>query len=386
MSIICILGGLGYIGSHIALKYLSNNLDVLLIDNLSNSCISVFNNIETAYKNAIFRNCDINNRELLANILLEYKVTTIIYAFRDSFTNNNNYISNYEICNRLLSIFEAIDKYNCINNNYLNKLIFASNIDIYTSNKELHLEDDSFNITHPCSFLICLKEKMISDYYILRKHISTVILRLAVPVGGHSIFYDIYSDQKYINNNQNLQNNLIGYYFYNNKFNIYGCNYNTVDGSNNVNLLSIFDIGDAFLDGYVFLNSQTKICKTYNIANNNVNTIIQFIKTLQIYNDKNKIENSIRFYILNKTTLKNTYRHYSIELAANDLKWRPIRSIFIDTSELIYGINYNKKNKVVNNTQSNYLYFDSIFDTNSYILLDSNETVNYDFSVIIRNT
>ena len=383
MSIICILGGLGYIGSHIALKYLCNNFVVLLIDNLSNSSMSVFNNIQKEYKNAIFRNCDINIKELLGNILLEYNVTTIIYSFRDSFTNNNNnYITNYEICNRLLSIFEAIDNYNLINNNSINKLIFASSVDIYTSNTELHLEDDTFNINHPYSFLICLKEKMISDYYTIRKHISAIILRLSVPVGAHSVFHDIYKDQNYINNNQNLQNNLIGYYFYNSKFNIYGCNYNTVDGSNNVNLLSIFDISAAFMDSYTFLNSQTRICKSYNIANNHTNTIIQFIKMLQMYNDKNKIENSIRFYILNRPTLKNTYRNYSIEKAANDLKWRPFRSILIDTSELIYSIHYTKTNEFIDNTQSNIFSFNA----NEYIILDSDEPATYSSLFITENT
>ena len=366
MSIICILGGLGYIGSHIALIFLKNNIEVLLIDNFSNSDIIVFNNLQSKYKNVIFRSCDINDKELLGNILSSYNINTVIYAFRDSFTNNT-YMANYEICNKLLSIFEGIDYSNKINGNRINKLIFASNIDIYTSQKGLHLEDDEFNIVHPYSFLICLKEKMISDYYTFRKHISIIILRLTIPVGGDSIFYDMYNNKNYIINNPGLQNNLLGHYLYDTRFNIYGCKYNTIDGSNNINLLSIYDICMAFWRAHIFLDSQSRIFKTYNIANNSTLTIIQFIKLLTIYNNKNLIEKSIRFYILNVPNLKISNKTYSIEKAEKELNWRPFRSILIDMSELIYHTKKQQSNNVL------YLNNDVFYPQNEYIILESGD-------------
>jgi UDP-glucose 4-epimerase len=210
---------------------------------------------------------------------------------------------------------------------------------------------------------------MISDYYTFRKHISVIILRLTIPVGGDSIFYDMYNNKNYIINNPSLQNNLLRYYFYDSKFNIYGCKYNTIDGSNNINLLSVYDIGMAFWRAYMLLDSQSRIFKTYNIANNNTLTIIQFIKLLTIYNDKNLIEKSIRFYILNIPSLKNSNKTYSIEKAETELNWRPVRSIFIDMSELIYHIN-NKKQQS-NNTL--YLNNDVFYPQNEYLILESND-------------
>jgi UDP-glucose 4-epimerase len=341
MSIICILGGLGYIGSHIGLKFLKSNVEVLLIDNLSNSSISVLKNIYEIYKNVMFEDCDINNVEKLGCILTKYNISTVIYTFRDSFTSNSgNYIYNYSIVNTLLSVFKAIDIGNK-NENKINKLIFASNVDIYTSNKPVHLENDEFDISNPFSFLICIKEKLITDYYITKKHISVIILRLSIPVGSHPIFHDMYKDSNYIIKNPNLQNNLLAHYIYNHKFNIYGCNYKTVDGSCNVNLISIFDVCDAFWYAYVFINNQTRVFKTYNIANNNIYTIFQLIKGLTFCNQKNKITTELRFYISNNLSHKLINRVYSIEAARLDLNWYPYGIIFEDISEIIKRIQYN---------------------------------------------
>jgi UDP-glucose 4-epimerase len=110
MSIVCILGGLGYIGSHIALTFLKNNIEVLLIDNFINSDIIVFNNLQSIYKNVTFRSCNINDKELLGNILSSYNINTVIYACRDSFTTNS-YMVNYEICNKLF-IFDMFKRKN----------------------------------------------------------------------------------------------------------------------------------------------------------------------------------------------------------------------------------------------------------------------------------
>lgn len=43
---VLVTGGLGYIGSHTCVELLQNNYEVIVIDNLSNSEISVITRIE----------------------------------------------------------------------------------------------------------------------------------------------------------------------------------------------------------------------------------------------------------------------------------------------------------------------------------------------------
>ena len=192
--------------------------------------------------------------------------------------------------------------------------------------------------------------------YITRKYISVIILRLSVPVGSHSIFHDIYENKNYITKNSNLQNNLLGHYIYDHKFNVYGCNYNTIDGSPNVNLISIFDIGDAFWNAYMSMNNQSRFFKTYNIANNNVYTILQLIKGLSFYNQKNKITTDLRFYLSNNLSHKGINRIYSIVAAQSDLKWCPYRNIFEDISEIIERVQYKIRiNSILESDNENIL-------------------------------
>ena len=371
MSIICILGGLGYIGSHIALKFLQNNINVLLIDNLSNSINNILDNIRSIYPDVLFENCDIKNEIELGNTLIKHNISTVIYPFRESFTTQYNYMTNYMVTNKVYSIFNSIDFYNLHNDNKINKLIFSSNVDIYNSNNDLHSEDDSFNIDSVFTFFICLKEKMITDYYRLRINMSIIILRLSIPVGSHTVFYDVYKNKKYISNNNNLQNNLLSHYIYGDKFYINGCNYKTVDGSSTINLLSVFDMSNAFLSAYLLINKHPRIFRTYNITNSYSYTIIQLIKQLDVTNNNNKIEPNIRFYISPKISHKVTNRNYNTKRAQIELNWKATRSVVSDISTLIGSILELKKYE---NIQSNItdlsLFFDNLDENNKIITLE----------------
>ena len=71
---ILLTGGLGYIGSHTAVELLSNNYDVVIIDNLSNSKIETKSKIETiAGKTITFYKGDVRDAELLNKIFLNYQ-------------------------------------------------------------------------------------------------------------------------------------------------------------------------------------------------------------------------------------------------------------------------------------------------------------------------
>lgn len=46
MDIILVTGGLGYIGSHMSVRLIESGFQILILDNLSNSDISMLNKIE----------------------------------------------------------------------------------------------------------------------------------------------------------------------------------------------------------------------------------------------------------------------------------------------------------------------------------------------------
>jgi NAD dependent epimerase/dehydratase family enzyme len=80
-SNILLTGGLGYIGSHIAVELLLQNNNIIIIDNLSNSTYSVLDIIEKeTNKKPIFKNIDlVKDIELLDILFTEYKIDLVIH-------------------------------------------------------------------------------------------------------------------------------------------------------------------------------------------------------------------------------------------------------------------------------------------------------------------
>ena len=62
MSKILVTGGLGYIGSHTVVELCDNGYEVVIVDDLSNSSLSVLDGIESITKNSIkFLELDLNS-------------------------------------------------------------------------------------------------------------------------------------------------------------------------------------------------------------------------------------------------------------------------------------------------------------------------------------
>ena len=83
---ILVTGGLGFIGSHTIVSLLeeNNNLNnnVIIVDNLSNSSINILSNIKNLVKNPesiIFIEGDINDKVLMKDIFMKYKIESIIH-------------------------------------------------------------------------------------------------------------------------------------------------------------------------------------------------------------------------------------------------------------------------------------------------------------------
>ena len=76
-----VTGGLGYIGSHICLELLSNNYDIIIIDNLCNSKIEKLDLIKKYTKSSnkiMFHQIDLVDFNDLLNVITDYyKLFTI---------------------------------------------------------------------------------------------------------------------------------------------------------------------------------------------------------------------------------------------------------------------------------------------------------------------
>lgn len=78
---ILITGGAGYIGAHVALQWLGNGEDVVILDNLCNSQRAAIERISTlAGKRPEFIQGDVRNRRLLDNLLRDYPIDAVVHC------------------------------------------------------------------------------------------------------------------------------------------------------------------------------------------------------------------------------------------------------------------------------------------------------------------
>ena len=75
---ILVTGGLGYIGSHVTVLLLEQNIEVICIDNLDNSRLEVLEGIsKITRKRPLFKNLDLKNKAELAGFFKEHELSLI---------------------------------------------------------------------------------------------------------------------------------------------------------------------------------------------------------------------------------------------------------------------------------------------------------------------
>jgi UDP-glucose 4-epimerase len=77
---ILLTGGAGYIGSHVSIALLDAGLDVVAIDNLSNSNRAALDRVQSICgRELIFRHADVRNEEAVYDILRTFGVNAVVH-------------------------------------------------------------------------------------------------------------------------------------------------------------------------------------------------------------------------------------------------------------------------------------------------------------------
>jgi UDP-glucose 4-epimerase len=129
MKKILVTGGLGYIGSHTVIKLIEANYQVVILDNLSNSKISVLDRLaEITGKRPKFVNGDIRDKLLLESLMKEYEFIAVIHfaglkAVAESEKEPLNYFNNNVV--GTLMLLESMQKAG------IRKIVFSSSATVY---------------------------------------------------------------------------------------------------------------------------------------------------------------------------------------------------------------------------------------------------------------
>src|SRR4029077_15315967 len=181
---IMLTGGAGYIGSHVCVALLNAALDVVAVDNLSNSNKASLERVQSLCgRSLVFRHADIQNEKAIYDVLHSCRVTAVIHlaglkAVADSNVRPMSYYENNVLGTmRLLSAMKRAN---------VKTLVFSSSATVYGVPRYLPLDEKhSLGPTNPYGRTKFFIEEMLRDLHRSDDDWRIGILRYFNPVGAH---------------------------------------------------------------------------------------------------------------------------------------------------------------------------------------------------------
>ena len=317
MKTILVSGGLGFIGSHTVVELLNNGFNVIIIDNLVNSLIDVFQKIITITnltdKSRLqYYNIDIRSYLQLEKLFIDNHIYAIIHfaslkAVGESIKNPLEYYDNNVA--GTIALLQIMSKYNC------KRIIFSSSATVYGINTYPVSEDSKIGdgITNPYGKTKYMLENILEDLYKSDNSWSIVILRYFNPIGAHP--------SGLIGENPNdIPNNLFPYLLKVavgklEKLNVFGDDYNTSDGTCIRDFIHVVDLAKGHISSLNKLeNSSINI---YNLGTGKGTTVLELINTFE------KINNiKIKYDISQRRDGDLEVVYANSEKAFNELGWK----------------------------------------------------------------
>lgn len=236
---ILVTGGLGFIGSHTVVCLIEAGYRPIILDNLSNSDLSILEGIETITgKSPVFFRGDVNDAEVYKTLFEQFDISAVIHfaAFKavgESVEKPLMYYRNN--VGGLIQLLDAMNKYKIYN------LVFSSSCTVYGEPDHVPVTENEpiKKATSPYGATKQMCENILGDLY----WCNTQCLRYFNPVGAHP-------SGKIGELPLGTPNNLVPFITQTaaglrDQLTIFGDDYNTPDGTNIRDFIHIMDLAEA---------------------------------------------------------------------------------------------------------------------------------------------
>lgn len=274
---ILITGGTGYIGSHTCVALAKAGHQVVLVDNLSNSRISVVDRLaHICGFRPNFVQCDIRDQDALDRIFEAYPVTAVIHfaglkAVGESVQKPLEYFDNN--VNGTLSLLAAMLRAK------VNTLVFSSSATVYGDPATLPIREDFPRCaTNPYGRSKLIVEDILDDFHKANPDWRIANLRYFNPVGAHESGL-IGEDP------QGIPNNLVPYISQVaigrlEKLNVFGGDYPTPDGTGVRDYIHVMDLAEGHVAALDYLDRQGGFV-TFNLGTGKGASVLEMIRAFE---------------------------------------------------------------------------------------------------------
>lgn len=323
MNKILVTGGLGFIGSHTVVELQNKGFQVVIIDNLSNSDISVLDRItKITGKKPEFHKMDLKNKDAVHAFFKEKKIDGVIHfaaskAVGESVKIPLKYYENNTVS--LIYLLQEMEK------NKVTNFIFSSSCTVYGQAEELPITENApiKPAESPYGNTKQIGEEIIFDQTKV-SNLNAISLRYFNPIGAHptSLIGEL---------PLGVPQNLIPFVTQTaagirKELTVFGKDYNTHDGTAIRDYIHVVDLAKAHIAAMerLLLNKNEGKMEFFNIGTGKGSSVLDVINAFEKANnlklnytfDKRREGDITAAYA--DTTLANTKLNWKTELSLED--------------------------------------------------------------------
>ncbi len=181
---ILVTGGAGYIGSHTCVELLSQGYDIVVLDNLSNSCEKALDAVRAiSGKDFPFYKVDMLDFAGMEKVFKENQFDTVIHFAGFKAVGESTQIPIEYYHNNItgtLHLLMLMQKYD------VNNIVFSSSATVYGSPKTVPIKEDFERCaTNPYGATKLMIEDILTDAAKANPKLSVALLRYFNPIGAH---------------------------------------------------------------------------------------------------------------------------------------------------------------------------------------------------------
>ena len=272
---ILVTGGAGYIGSHTAIALAERGLEVVIVDNLSNSSpVAIERIAQLTGQDIAFHRVDLTDAEALGEVFGQHSISGVIHfaglkAVGESVEKPLAYYrTNLVSTMNLLSAMEANDVWD---------LVFSSSATVYGRPEVLPIpETAATGATNPYGRTKLMIEDICRDVAAAERRWRITLLRYFNPIGAHASGR-IGEDPK------GRPNNLVPFVMQvavgrRAQVEVYGDDWDTPDGTGVRDYIHVVDLAEGHLAALERLETG---CEAFNLGTGNGASVFEVIKTTE---------------------------------------------------------------------------------------------------------
>ena len=275
---ILVTGGAGYIGSHTCIELLNEGYEVVVVDNLCNSCEESLKRVEEITgKTVKFYEADLLDRDALEKIFAAEKVESVIHfaglkAVGESVQKPLEYYHN--------NITGTLILCDVMRNHGVKNIVFSSSATVYGDPAFIPITEECPKgvCTNPYGWTKSMLEQILTDLHTADSEWNVVLLRYFNPIGAHK-------RGKIGENPKGIPNNLMPYITQVavgklKCLGVFGDDYDTPDGTGVRDYIHVVDLALGHVKAIKKLEAKEGV-SIYNLGTGNGYSVLQMVKAME---------------------------------------------------------------------------------------------------------